>query len=247
MGNMNAADQRHRCRALVLSGGGFFGAFQAGAHGAMGEFDLVVGASAGALNGYAIASGMPPEELQSLWLRAATSARPGLHFPRYWGDGLLDVSVLEAMVHTLVRDWRPRVPFGVVVSQGWRARQVLIENSAITAQVLLASCAVPFLLPAKYIDGQLSFDGGLRDACPLWAAHAMGATESVAVNVWTHLPAWWPGQRRRATRHLEKGVTMVEPQAALGPLRASALASPETVQSWIALGRQTAEAVFARQ
>jgi hypothetical protein len=40
---------------------------------------------------------------------------------------------------------------------------------------------------------------------------------------------------------------MVEPQAALGPLRASALASPETVQSWIALGRQTAEAVFARQ
>ncbi len=244
---MNAAEQRTRCRALVLSGGGFFGAFQAGAHGAMGDFDLIVGASAGALNGYAIASGMPPEELQSLWLHAATSARPGLHLPRYWGDGLIDTKALEAMVHTLVRDWRPRVPFGVVVSQGWHARQVLIENSAITVQVLLASCAVPFLLPAKYIDGRLSFDGGLRDACPLWPARAMGATEIVAVNVWTHLPVWWPGQHRRAARGLENTVTMVEPSAALGPLRASALASPETIQSWITLGRQTAEAIFARQ
>ena len=235
------------CRALLLSGGGFFGAFQAGAHGAMGDFDLVAGASAGALNGYAIASGMPPEELQSLWLRAASSARHGLHLPRYWGDGVLDSSALEAMVHTLVRNWRPRVPFGVVVSQGRRCRQVLIENSAVNADVLLASCAIPFLLPAKHIGGRLSFDGGLRDACPLWAPRAMGATEVVAVNVWTHLPAWWPGQRRRATRGLQSSVTMVEPPAALGPLRASALASPETVRAWITLGRQTAQAIFARQ
>ena len=244
---MNAAEQRTRCRALVLSGGGFFGAFQAGAHGAMGDFDLIVGASAGALNGYAIASGMPPAELQALWLQASSSARPGLHFPRYWGDGLLDARALETMVHTLVRDWSPRVPFGVVVTQGWRCRQVLIENSAITAQVLLASCAIPFLLPAQRIDGRLSFDGGLGDACPLWPARVMGATEIVAVNVWTHLPAWWPGHQRRATRRLENAVTMVEPPAALGPLRSSALASPETVQSWITLGRQTAGAIFARQ
>lgn len=244
---MTAAGPPIGTRALLLSGGGFFGAFQAGAHGAMGEFDLVVGASAGALNGYAIASGMPPEELQALWLRAAASARHGLHFPRYWGDGLLDASALETMVRTLVRDWRPRVPFGAVVSQGWRCRQVLVENDAVTADVLLASCAIPFLLPAKPVGGRLSFDGGILDACPVWAARAMGATEIVAVNVWTHLPVWWPGAQRRAARRMDSTVICIEPPAALGPLRSSALASPETVQSWIELGRRTATARFARQ
>lgn len=244
---MQSAVQAGGRRALLLSGGGFFGAFQAGAHGAIGEFDLVVGASAGALNGYAIASGMSPTELQFLWLRAASVARDGLHLPRYWGDGLLNTAALEAMVDELVRKWRPRVPFGVVVSQGWRCRQILIENEKITADVLLASCAIPFLLPAKRIGGSLSFDGGIRGACPIWAARAMGATEIVAINVWTHLPAWWPGGNRRASRGNDRSVTMVEPPIALGPLRASALASPATVQSWITLGRQTAEAIFARQ
>jgi predicted acylesterase/phospholipase RssA len=170
-----------------------------------------------------------------------------LHFPRYWGDGILETSNLEAMVRTLVRDWRPRVDLGIVVSQGRNCRQVLIRNEEIDAEVLLASCAVPFLLPAKRIRGRLSFDGGLRDACPLWAATAMGAEEIVGVNVWTHLPPWWPGRQRRETRPHQTGVTMIEPPHALGPLRDSALASYQQVQYWIALGRQTASSVFARQ
>src|SRR5438105_15442955 len=57
--------------ALVLSGGGLFGAWQAGAWRGLAETfqaDLVVGASVGSLNGYAIAGGATPEELADFWL-----------------------------------------------------------------------------------------------------------------------------------------------------------------------------------
>ncbi|MFN0104080.1 MAG: patatin-like phospholipase family protein [Bryobacteraceae bacterium] len=248
MGNMKRMDCRagKMRRGLVLGGGGFFGAFQAGAYEALGEFDCVVGTSAGALNGWAIASGMPPAELQALWREAAGSVRTGMHFPRYWGDGILDTGNLETMVRTLVSDWRPRIDFGVVVSQGWGCRPVLITGNDVDADTILASCAVPFLLPAKRVKGRLSIDGGLRDVCPLWAARAMGAEEIVGVNVWTHLPAWWPGHGRNGYRN-QPDVTMIEPQRALGPLRDGALGTPRQVAAWIDAGRHTANAVFARQ
>ncbi|MBI2687478.1 MAG: patatin-like phospholipase family protein [Acidobacteria bacterium] len=233
-------------RGLILGGGGFFGAFQAGAYEQLGEFDCVAGTSAGALNAWAIASAMPPGALQELWLRAAGTARAGLHFPRYWGDGFLNARILEAMVRSMVRDWQPRVDLGIVVSQGRALRPVLLRNEEITADVLLASCAVPFVLPGKRIGGNLSLDGGLRDACPVWAPREMGADEIIAINVWTHLPRWWPGGRVRAGR-AQAGVTLIEPPRALGPIRRSILATPGEVASWIELGRHTAKTIFARQ
>lgn len=233
-------------RGLILGGGGFFGAFQAGAIRELGEFDSIVGVSAGALNGWALASGMPAEQLEALWLEAADTARNGFHFPRFLGDGVLDSRKLDALVESLVRDWKPRIPFGAVISQGWDCRQLLVRNENVDARVLLASCAVPVLLPAQRVNGRLSFDGGVRDACPIWAARAMGASEIVGVNVWTHLPGWWPGLGVRSGRSQSR-VTIIEPTKALGPLRRAALANREEVASWIKLGRQTASSVFARQ
>src|SRR5271166_2456938 len=58
--------------ALVLSGGGMFGAWQAGAWRALAgriQPDLIVGASVGSLNGYAIACGATPAELNAFWMR----------------------------------------------------------------------------------------------------------------------------------------------------------------------------------
>jgi len=231
---------------LVLGGGGFFGAFQAGVYEKLAAFDCVVGASAGALNGWAIAAGMPPEELQRLWLHVASEPRPGPHFPRYWGDGFVDTRGLEEMVRTLVRNWRPKVELGIVVSQGWSCRQVLLRGREVTADTLLASCAVPFLLPGKHLSGRLSLDGGLRDACPLWAARAMGAQTITGVNVWTHLPWWWPRLGRVRTNG-DEPITMIEPPERLGPIRRSATANREDVERWIGMGREAAAAVFARQ
>ena len=61
-------------RALVFSGGGLFGAWQAGVWSVLVDHivpDLIVGASVGSLNGYVIASGGTPEELRSMWLDPA--------------------------------------------------------------------------------------------------------------------------------------------------------------------------------
>ena len=77
------------------------------------------------------------------------------------------------------------------------------------------------------------------------AARAMGATEMVAINVWNHLPSWWPQKDRPAEQ--PPGVQLIEPEQALGPMPRSALASPEEVAEWIKLGRQTASRTFARQ
>src|ERR1700692_2181710 len=57
--------------ALVLSGGGMFGAYQAGAWKALSRVvkpDIVVGASVGALNGLLIAAGLTGEDLVQHWL-----------------------------------------------------------------------------------------------------------------------------------------------------------------------------------
>jgi NTE family protein len=67
--------------ALVLSAGGMYGSYQAGAWKALaGVFqpDLIVGASIGAVNGWAIAGGCAPDELIRRWLNmepARTSLR----------------------------------------------------------------------------------------------------------------------------------------------------------------------------
>jgi len=56
--------------ALVLSAGGMYGAYQAGAWKELADVfrpDLVVGASIGALTGWAIAGGCEPEELIARW------------------------------------------------------------------------------------------------------------------------------------------------------------------------------------
>lgn len=55
--------------ALVLSAGAMFGAYHAGVwKGLAGRFqpDLIVGASVGALNGWVMASGCAPQELERL-------------------------------------------------------------------------------------------------------------------------------------------------------------------------------------
>lgn len=58
-------------RALVLSGGGGRGAYQAGVWAWLQEQgwkpDLISGSSVGAINGAAIASGMPAEQIRELW------------------------------------------------------------------------------------------------------------------------------------------------------------------------------------
>ena len=93
---------------------------------------------------------------------------------RLWGPELLNpfgINPLRAIVDRLIdhevltSSQAPRVLVGVTdVETG---RPVLFDNASITAEVLLASCCLPFLFAPVRIDGRTSWDGGYAGNPPL--------------------------------------------------------------------------------
>src|SRR5215831_15890714 len=116
-------------RALVLSGGGLFGAWQAGAWSALASHwkpDLIVGASVGSLNGYLIACGTSPEALCDLWLQERVS----------------DLRQLSANLRELTERCRLKTDFAVVVTDLLRLKPRIYRGNEVTWRHLAASCDV---------------------------------------------------------------------------------------------------------
>jgi len=190
--------------------------------------DLIVGASAGAWNGWAIAGGATPAELEREWLDSS----------------LASVRVLRAEpLHRRARDlwsrYRPRVPFGLVVVETPRFRERLVRDGEIAWRHLAATASIPALFPAVPIDGRLCVDGGLLGPLPLWAAREMGATRAIAVNCLNGLPS---RILRTVLRNRPPGpgleVISIVPSERLGSLRDSIVWSRAKVERWIALGER---------
>jgi NTE family protein len=223
--------------ALVLSAGGMFAAWEAGVWKALqGRFqpDLIVGTSAGAWNGWAIAGGATPAELIAQWLDPATGAimQPGLH-----RAGVLLPTVLHEKARELFARFRPRLPFGLTLAEVPQLRPHLVRDSEITWQHLAATCSIPFGFPPVVIDGRRYLDGGLLGALPLWAADEMGATRAVALNVLNTLPF---RLLRTVLRPRLPGsalqVVHLEPSVALGSLKSAVVWSRTNIERWIELG-----------
>jgi NTE family protein len=172
--------------ALVLSAGGMYGAYQAGAWKALADVldpDLVVGASIGALNGWAIAGGCDPDELVDRWLHLDAAARYRWKFPRTPVHGLFDTSPLQAMIRAVYESFQPRMPFAMVVTDLMQLRPRIIRGDAVTWQHLVASTAILGLFDQVRLEGRLYSDGGLLCAVPLWAAAELGATKALVIDV----------------------------------------------------------------
>ena len=187
-----------------------FGAYQAGVwQGLDGWFrpDIVVGASIGGLNGWAIAGGCPGDELAGRWLNLGELCRWRLRLPRSPLDGIFDCAAFEALVRGMYADYRPSARFGIVVTDVLKMRPRLMTTD-ITWEHLAASCAVPFLFPQRRIGGRLYSDGGLVQSLPVWAAVEMGATRVLAIQV-------MPEMQSPAIRTLVKAFrrAAVRPQA----------------------------------
>jgi NTE family protein len=172
--------------ALVLGGGGLFGAYQAGVWKALeGSFqpDMVVGASIGALNGLAIAGGCAADEWIAQWMEMGAHGRPRLRLPRGPFDGLFDAAPVERFARRLMERFQPRVRYGVALTSVRPLRTRVFWDDEITWRHLCASCGVPLLLRQYKLNGQWWADGGLLDAVPVEAAIEAGATRIVAVNI----------------------------------------------------------------
>ncbi len=183
--------------AFVLGGGGLLGAHEVGMLRALAEAgirpDMVVGTSIGALNGAFVAADpdgaaarlgqmWQGEQLrlvfsENLWGRAARLVRSGTHLHsleplgrmlgealpgKEFGDLALPFQCVAASIETASARWFASGP---------------------VVPAILASCAVPGLLPPVEIDDQHYFDGGLVDSIPVGRAVALGATTIYVLQV----------------------------------------------------------------
>jgi NTE family protein len=198
IGALPAADVNAECApsraaadapvALVFSGGGAKGAYEAGvalellARGV--PVRLVAGSSAGALNAAMVADGRLTR-LEELW-RGVTreqvyGLRPSVLFAGLlpgWltlltldrAGSLFDPKPLRALIESALDLERVRaspVRLLVVTTDIERREKRLFDNHTVTVDALMAAAAVPGAFPPVEVDGALLVDGGLTARAPV--------------------------------------------------------------------------------
>jgi predicted acylesterase/phospholipase RssA len=220
-----------------------FGAYQAGAWEVLAasfQPDIVVGASIGSLNGWAIAGACDPGDLSSRWLQLHDIAPNGWRVP---------VDRMHAWIRDIHLSYNPRIPYGVVLTDILRMQPTLFTTPEVTWEHLAASCAIFGVFPQIRIQGRYYTDGGLLQSLPLWAAARMGATDIVAINVLPRLPGSFLQGAIRLFRGIAPRppvvpevcrVRLLEPEAGLGSVRESIHWNESNARKWIEAGRRDA-------
>lgn len=177
--------------AFVLGGGGVLGAVEVGMVRALLEHDirpdLIVGTSVGALNGVLVACDPTDTvigKLIKLWASPQAREVFGDSAPRQLariaraGTHLHSPAPLRAM---LVRELGPHrtfedlaVPFQCCAASIERAAEHWFQTGPVIDAVL-ASAAVPGLMPPIKIDGEHFIDGGIVNSIPVGRAIELGA------------------------------------------------------------------------
>jgi NTE family protein len=184
--------------AFVLGGGGHMGAHEVGMIRALLERDvrpdLVVGTSVGALNGAAVAARPELEMvdvLESVWLN--------LDEDRVFGDSLFARTANLVKSRTHLHSNRPlrqllermlpasafedlQVPFQCVAANIERAAEHWFSAGPLV-EAILASCAVPGILPPVELNGEHFIDGGVVNSIPIERAVDLGANEIYVLHV----------------------------------------------------------------
>ena len=178
--------------AFVLSGGGNLGALQVGMMYALVESGLrpgmIVGTSVGAINGAFFASrpDLPGiAEIARLWSSLRRKDVLGVDLGALVGGirgrprHLFDSSAIRRILDTFVTFRRLEdapIPL-TVVATALGTGEAVVLNSGDATTALLASSAVPRLLPAVEIDGRLLVDGAAAADVPVRQALSLGARD----------------------------------------------------------------------
>ena len=184
--------------AFVLGGGGVLGAAEVGMLRALFEVDvtpdLVLGTSVGALNGAMVARDPTPAvigRLTDLWqdtnTARAVSDRPlrtvrravstGTHL---YSSEFLQQRLVEEFGETRFEDLPVRLQ--VCAASIERAAEHWFDSGRLV-QAIMASAAVPGLLPPAEVDGEHFLDGGIVNSIPLGRAVTLGADRVFVLQV----------------------------------------------------------------
>lgn len=156
--------------------------------------DVVLGTSVGAVNGALYAADPTPggvERLTELWRdsgwaertagaamrRLTTLARSGTHL-----ESLSELRERLNKVLPVSRVEELQLPFQCVAASIERAAEHWFDRGPL-ADVVLASCAVPGVMPPVPIDGEHFIDGGIVNSIPVSRAVMLGAREIYVLQV----------------------------------------------------------------
>jgi len=216
--------------ALILSGGGAKGAWEAGVAAALIErglpVRLVAGSSAGALNAAMVADGRL-DRLQDLW-RTVTreqvyTLRPSVVLAGLLpgvltllaldrAGSLLDPAPLRELIASsidLERIRASRVELLVVATDLARYDKRAFDNRTVSVDALLAAAAVPGVFPPVRVDGAPLVDGGLTGRAPVLEALALGRPIGRAVVVMSYAPDERASAPTTLRRTLEESMELV--------------------------------------
>ncbi len=184
--------------AFVLGGGGVLGAHEVGMLRALADHgirpDLILGTSIGAVNGAFFAADPTPagvDRLTEVWVdsdmvefsagalarRLTTLARSRTHLESF---GHIRARLADALPTRRLEDLV--VPFQCVAASIERAAEHWFEEGEL-ADVLLASCAVPGILPPVRIGDEHFIDGGIVNSIPVSRAVLLGARRIYVLQV----------------------------------------------------------------
>ena len=185
---MHRGPNDHTMKALVLSGGAGFCAYQVGAWQALQEAgwepDIVVGASVGAVNAYLISRNVSLSDLREIWLDlpAVVSKQAGGRRLPIWGEANLFRNWVSAVARNygsraIVKDLR------ITLTHLPSCAIRVARGGEITEKHLLASCSLFGVLPPAFVNDGYYMDGGTFCRLPLRQALLPEVTEIVAVDV----------------------------------------------------------------
>jgi NTE family protein len=184
--------------AFVLGGGGLLGAHEVGMLRALAECgvrpDVILGTSIGAVNGAFHAGDPSPEgveRLSELWRELAPAELGALTALRGLGTLARSRTHLQSFssVRSQLAERLPAqrledlaVPFQCVAASIERAAEHWFSEGPL-ADVLLASCAVPGILPPVRIGEEHYIDGGIVNSIPVSRAVRLGASRIFVLQV----------------------------------------------------------------
>jgi len=215
--------------ALVLSGGGSKGAWEAGAAVALVEggvpVRVVAGSSAGALNAAMLVDGRL-ERVSALWRSVRReqvyALRPAVVFAGLlpgWltllaldaAGSLFDPAPLRELITGTVDFERvrasPRRLLVVTTDLAGRAVRTF-DNATVSVDALMAAAAVPGAFPPVAVDGTLLVDGGLTGRAPVLEALAAEPTVGRAIVLLSYAPGERGEPPTRLRRTLEQAFEM---------------------------------------
>jgi len=178
--------------ALVLCGGGSLGAIQVGMLQELLESGLapglIVGVSAGALNGAFLAAGAnaaTAQRMATLWSRVRTREILGLSWRSVLGlaglrDHIADSRGLRALLERelgALRFEQLPIPLHMVCADLVTGEAVVLSRGSLV-EATLASSAIPGVFAPVRVDGRELVDGAVAAETPVAVAARLGATRA---------------------------------------------------------------------